>query len=88
LKATLPPAQAKKIKGFICDNQAELLESNLEPPMDLTHLTAPDTPLAIIGLGYVGLPLAVEFGKQRPVVGFDIKPAAYRSSSGAATTHP
>ncbi|MEQ8801566.1 nucleotide sugar dehydrogenase [Haliea sp.] len=28
--------------------------------------------LAIIGLGYVGLPLAVEFGMQRPVVGFDI----------------
>ena len=28
--------------------------------------------LAIIGLGYVGLPLAVEFGKTRSVVGFDI----------------
>jgi len=28
--------------------------------------------LAIIGLGYVGLPLAVEFGKQRSVTGFDI----------------
>lgn len=28
--------------------------------------------LAIIGLGYVGLPLAVEFGKHRPVIGFDI----------------
>ena len=28
--------------------------------------------VAIIGLGYVGLPLAVEFGKKRPVVGFDI----------------
>jgi len=28
--------------------------------------------LAIIGLGYVGLPLAVEFGKQMSVVGFDI----------------
>lgn len=28
--------------------------------------------LAIIGLGYVGLPLAVEFGKKREVVGFDI----------------
>lgn len=28
--------------------------------------------LAIIGLGYVGLPLAVEFGRHRPVVGFDI----------------
>lgn len=28
--------------------------------------------LAVIGLGYVGLPLAVEFGKKRPVIGFDI----------------
>jgi UDP-N-acetyl-D-galactosamine dehydrogenase len=31
--------------------------------------------LAIIGLGYVGLPLAVEFGRKRTVVGFDINPA-------------
>lgn len=31
-----------------------------------------DLKIAIIGLGYVGLPLAVEFGKQLPVVGFDI----------------
>jgi UDP-N-acetyl-D-galactosamine dehydrogenase len=31
------------------------------------------SPLAIVGLGYVGLPLAVEFGKHRPVIGFDIK---------------
>lgn len=30
--------------------------------------------IAIIGLGYVGLPLAVEFGKQRTVIGFDINP--------------
>lgn len=29
--------------------------------------------IAVIGLGYVGLPLAVEFGKHRPTVGFDIK---------------
>ena len=29
--------------------------------------------IAIIGLGYVGLPLAVEFAKKYPVVGFDIK---------------
>ena len=28
--------------------------------------------IAIVGLGYVGLPLAVEFGKKRKVVGFDI----------------
>ncbi|WP_409351154.1 Vi polysaccharide biosynthesis UDP-N-acetylglucosamine C-6 dehydrogenase TviB [Thalassotalea maritima] len=31
------------------------------------------TKVAVIGLGYVGLPLAVEFGKQFPTVGFDIK---------------
>ena len=31
-----------------------------------------DLRLAIIGLGYVGLPLAVEFAKNRPVIGFDI----------------
>jgi UDP-N-acetyl-D-galactosamine dehydrogenase len=29
--------------------------------------------IAVIGLGYVGLPLAVAFGKQRPVLGFDIQ---------------
>ncbi len=31
--------------------------------------------IAIVGLGYVGLPLAVEFGKHRPVLGFDINTA-------------
>ena len=30
-----------------------------------------DKKIAIIGLGYVGLPLAVEFGKKRKVVGYD-----------------
>ncbi|NNJ84543.1 MAG: Vi polysaccharide biosynthesis UDP-N-acetylglucosamine C-6 dehydrogenase TviB, partial [Gammaproteobacteria bacterium] len=35
--------------------------------MQLKHIK-----LAIIGLGYVGLPLAVEFGRKRSVVGFDI----------------
>jgi UDP-N-acetyl-D-galactosamine dehydrogenase len=37
-------------------------------------MKAPEGIIAVIGLGYVGLPLAVEFGKQRPVIGFDIKP--------------
>ena len=32
-----------------------------------------DKTIAVIGLGYVGLPLAVEFGKKRTVIGFDIK---------------
>jgi len=31
--------------------------------------------LAVIGLGYVGLPLAVEFGKTRSVIGFDTNTA-------------
>ncbi|MBR9861700.1 nucleotide sugar dehydrogenase [bacterium] len=29
--------------------------------------------IAVIGLGYVGLPLAVEFGKKYPTIGFDVK---------------
>src|SRR6266436_448189 len=33
-----------------------------------------DKIIAVIGLGYVGLPLAVEFGKVRPVIGFDMRP--------------
>ena len=37
--------------------------------------TLNDAPIAVIGLGYVGLPLAVEFGKKRKVVGFDINTA-------------
>jgi UDP-N-acetyl-D-galactosamine dehydrogenase len=32
------------------------------------------TRLAVIGLGYVGLPLAVAFGKRMPTLGFDINP--------------
>jgi UDP-N-acetyl-D-galactosamine dehydrogenase len=32
-----------------------------------------ESALAVVGLGYVGLPLAVAFGRQRPVVGFDEK---------------
>ena len=35
-------------------------------------LTIENAKIAIIGLGYVGLPLAVEFGKAAPTVGFDI----------------
>lgn len=35
-------------------------------------LSIADLKIAVIGLGYVGLPLAVEFGKKVPVVGFDI----------------
>jgi UDP-N-acetyl-D-glucosamine/UDP-N-acetyl-D-galactosamine dehydrogenase len=30
--------------------------------------------IGIVGLGYVGLPLAVEFGKHYETIGFDVKP--------------
>ena len=44
--------------------------------MDHTDMAMPasldDLKIAVIGLGYVGLPLAVEFGRIRDVVGFDI----------------
>lgn len=42
--------------------------------------------IAVIGLGYVGLPLAVEFGKQRSVVGFDIN-ASRIAALMAGTDH-
>lgn len=35
--------------------------------------------IAIIGLGYVGLPLAVEFGKYRRVIGFDVNVARIKA---------
>lgn len=42
--------------------------------------------IAVIGLGYVGLPLAVEFGKRLPVVGFDINASRIVALS-AGTDH-
>ncbi len=38
-------------------------------------LTGKKTKLAVIGLGYVGLPLALEFARKIPVIGFDLNPA-------------
>jgi UDP-N-acetyl-D-galactosamine dehydrogenase len=43
--------------------------------------------IAIIGLGYVGLPLAIEFGKKYLVVGFDINEIRVKElSSGIDST--
>jgi UDP-N-acetyl-D-galactosamine dehydrogenase len=38
--------------------------------------------IGVIGLGYVGLPLAVEFGKKYPTVGFDVKAARIAELEG------
>ena len=43
--------------------------------MNMTLHFIDNLKIAVIGLGYVGLPLAVEFGKSRSVVGFDINKA-------------
>ena len=40
-----------------------------------SHLDLDSVQIGIIGLGYVGLPLAVEFGKKFPTLGFDINQA-------------
>ncbi len=37
-----------------------------------TKLISGDNKLALVGLGYVGMPIAVEFAKHVPVIGFDI----------------
>lgn len=37
-------------------------------------MTLEDVRVAVLGLGYVGLPLAIEFGKRYPTVGFDVNP--------------
>lgn len=38
-------------------------------------MTANDHKIAVVGLGYVGLPLAIEFSRKYPVLGFDINAA-------------
>lgn len=50
-------------------------------------MTLQEARLAIIGLGYVGLPLAVEFGKKNKVLGFDINKARIKElESGTDNT--
>ncbi|VAW69831.1 UDP-N-acetyl-D-glucosamine 6-dehydrogenase, partial [hydrothermal vent metagenome] len=50
-------------------------------------LSLDETKIAIVGLGYVGLPLAVEFGMKMPVVGFDInEPRVDELKSGSDST--
>ena len=44
----------------------------MSPSELLARIESREARLAVIGLGYVGLPLAVEFGKRYAVVGFDI----------------
>ena len=40
----------------------------------LLKIKSGEIKIGLIGLGYVGLPLAVEFGRKYDTVGFDVKP--------------
>ena len=42
--------------------------------------------IGIVGLGYVGLPLAAEFGRHYPTVGFDINEGRIESSPPASSS--
>ena len=44
--------------------------------------------LAVIGLGYVGLPIALEFAKKLSVIGFDIKPTTILNGCGFHENEP
>src|ERR671934_2497634 len=44
----------------------------LERSSSQSETPAPLPTVAIVGLGYVGLPVAVAFGKQRPTIGYDL----------------
>jgi UDP-N-acetyl-D-galactosamine dehydrogenase len=55
--------------------------------MPARKLTLRNCKIGVVGLGYVGLPLAVEFGKHYSTVGFDIKPERIRElASGKDST--
>ena len=57
---------------------ARLLVSGTPPPrfeVGSLILGVSDGCVAVVGLGYVGLPLAVEFGKKRQTIGFDVDSA-------------
>jgi len=49
------------------DHEKNLLPEEGAPPKLTT--------VCVVGLGYVGLPVAVEFGKLRPTIGFDLATA-------------
>lgn len=59
-----------------------------------SDLTARKSKLAVVGLGYVGLPLAVQFAKHYDVIGFDTnekKVARYKAGvdvTGRQGTQP
>ena len=44
--------------------------------------------VAVVGLGYVGLPLAVEFGKKFRTIGFDLSDSLHNKAAGGGRDYP
>ena len=53
--------------------RSDIARLSLGSSSSVDQMNLENRKIAVIGLGYVGLPLAVEFGKRRPVIGFDSK---------------
>jgi UDP-N-acetyl-D-galactosamine dehydrogenase len=68
---TKPGAMSKLLGNTAEPNARTALFSNTGHPPRMLNLQ--QARIAIVGLGYVGLPLAVEFGKRYATVGFDIR---------------
>lgn len=65
-------AELKECNRGIREMKDTKEKKDISDRQDINSKDINDIKIAIIGLGYVGLPLAVEFGKQRAVLGFDI----------------
>ena len=65
--------RARSLSAISLTQDKAQMQTSRNESTNSADLPGPDgLKLAVIGLGYVGLPLAVEFGRQLPTLGFDI----------------
>jgi hypothetical protein len=78
-----PRSPIQKLAGFQEEIRFEVLRRLRRIPeisqRTLSMSFPPNTTIAVVGLGYVGLPLAVEFGKKYKTIGFDLSEAKIAS---------
>src|SRR5689334_14967437 len=61
---------------------SRLAAREIDSSRTMPNAMNPDSKVAVVGLGYVGLPLALAFGRKFDTIGFDVNPqkiASYRS---------
>lgn len=63
--------RSTRSRGASAQKILEKPDSGRRSPVALARSQRTGT-VAVVGLGYVGLPMAVEFGKRRPTLGFDV----------------